>query len=163
MMKHLMIAVLAGVAAVQPAAAQNPTQIKAVKDGARACVGCNLFQADFAYLDVSGRDLAKARLRQADLTVITADRTNFDGADLSIANAFGARFEGASLRNANLETGAFVGAFFGGANFAGASLTGANFSGAELADARGLTRDQLATACGDGATTLPAGFTIPSC
>jgi uncharacterized protein YjbI with pentapeptide repeats len=56
-----------------------------------------------------------------------------------------------------------VGAHFGGANFTGARLDGANLSGAELADARGLTRAQLASACGDASTTLPTGLSLPAC
>jgi len=56
-----------------------------------------------------------------------------------------------------------VGAFLQGANFRNADLTGANFSGAELDRAGGLTQSQLNKACGDQATTLPAGLSIPAC
>jgi uncharacterized protein YjbI with pentapeptide repeats len=151
------------VMAAAPATAQNPTQIASVKAGAKACVACNLFQADFAYLELDGRNFAKARLRQADLTVATANGASFTGADLSIVNAFGARFSGARMNNANLADGTFVGAHFEGANLAGARLERANFSGADLSLAKGLSQIQLNQACGDANTSLPAGMTIPSC
>jgi len=32
-----------------------------------------------------------------------------------------------------------------------------------MAEARGLTRAQLASACGDASTTLPPGLTAPAC
>lgn len=133
-----------------------------VRDGA-ACAGCDLFQAELAYHDISGRDFSGSRLRQAELSLVTADRARFRRANLSIANVFGGRFSNADFTDANLERAIGVGGYFGGARFDGARIAGMNFSGAELADARGLTQAQLDTACGDGATTLPAGMTIPRC
>jgi uncharacterized protein YjbI with pentapeptide repeats len=47
--------------------AQNSSQIAKVRAGAN-CPGCNLFQADLSNLTLSGKNLAKARLRQADLS-----------------------------------------------------------------------------------------------
>jgi uncharacterized protein YjbI with pentapeptide repeats len=106
---------------------------------------------------------ALARIRQADFSLATADRTRFHGANLSLTNFFGARLSSADLSEANLEGTTFVGAYLGGAHMNGAVLTGANFSGAELESASGLTQAQLNTACGDATTTLPAGMTIPGC
>lgn len=172
------VAILAGVAAAlavpalfsAPAYGQTVTSeaqravtVQSVQQGRRACVSCDLFQARFSYLNLSGRNFAGARLRQADLDVATLDRARLTGADLSVANAFGARFTGANLTGANLESGNFVGAYFGGATFTRARLSGAVFAGADLSGARGLTQAQLNAACGDDATLLPRGLTIPAC
>jgi uncharacterized protein YjbI with pentapeptide repeats len=161
MLKHILAA--AALLVALPAAAQDPVQIEAVSNGRVNCAKCNLFQADFSYRDLHGRNFAGARLRQSELSLTEFDNANFAGANLSIANAFGARFAHANLSAADLRVGGFVGAYFGGANLKGAQLDGANFSGAELADAVGLTQAQLAKACGDNSTTLPAGLTIPRC
>jgi uncharacterized protein YjbI with pentapeptide repeats len=133
-----------------------------VRNGA-ACTRCDLFQADLSYRDLSGRDFSGARLRQAELSLVTADNSRFRGANLSLANMFGGRFSRADFTNANIERGALVGGYFGGARFAGAALTGANISGADMADAIGLTQTQLNNACGDATTTLPAGLRVPAC
>ena len=44
-----------------------------------------------------------------------------------------------------------------------ATLSGANFAGASLERARGLSQGRLNQACGDEATQLPPGLTIPHC
>jgi len=134
-----------------------------VRAGRAACAGCDLFQADLSYLDLTGRNFSGSRLRQADLSLSEADRARFHGANLSIANLFGGRFSHADFTNANLGRAVLVGAYLGGAHFNGAVLTEANFSGAELTHAVGLTQAQLNTACGDSSTVLPAGMTIPTC
>lgn len=131
--------------------------------GGASCAGCDLFQIDLAYQAVSGRDFSRARIRQADLSVAIADRTSFARANASLTNFFGARLTGADFTEANVSEATFVGAYLGGARFANAVLTGADFSGAEMGSARGLTQEQLNTACGDATTILPTGMTIPSC
>ncbi|MEQ1616958.1 MAG: pentapeptide repeat-containing protein [Terricaulis sp.] len=133
-----------------------------VRDGA-ACAGCDLFQAELAYHDISGRDFSGSRLRQAELSLVTADHARFRAANLSLANMFGGRFSRADFTEANLSHSIGVGGYFGGARFDNARIDGMNFSGAELANATGLTQAQLNTACGDANTTLPAGMTIPRC
>jgi uncharacterized protein YjbI with pentapeptide repeats len=144
------------------AAAQDAGQIARVQAG-QSCPGCNLFQAELAYLDLPGIDVSGARLRQANLALVTMNHARFDDANLSIANLFGGRFTGASFRNADLTRANLVGAYFGSADFSGATLNGATLSGAEMASARGLTQAQLSSACGDASTRLPAGLTVPSC
>lgn len=162
-MKRFVLAAAAAVAMASGALAQNATQIAQVQNGRSSCAKCNLFQAELTYLELSGRSFAGARLRQASLELSTADRTNFAGADLSYANLYGARATGANFTRANLSQAVLVGFYGHGANFAGANLTGANLSGAELGGAHGLTQAQLAKACGDSATQLPARLTIPAC
>lgn len=153
-----------------PAATGGPITSQAERDatalrvrGGESCVRCDLFQIDLAFQSIAGRDFSGARLRQGDLQLAIADRTRFHGANASLVNFFGARLGHADFSDANLEQAAFVGAYLGYARFDGAALTGANFSGAELTGARGLTQEQLNTACGDATTVLPAGMTIPAC
>jgi uncharacterized protein YjbI with pentapeptide repeats len=153
-----------------PRAADGPIVSQAERDvvaervrrGA-SCPNCDLFQIDLAYGNVAGRNFSGARIRQADLSLVTGDRARFTGANLSLTNFFGARLGHADFRDANLEGATLVGAYAGYANFSGAALTGANLSGAELEGAAGLTQAQLNTACGDAATRLPMGLTVPGC
>ena len=153
-----------------PSATGGPITNQAERDaiaervrGGASCANCDLFQISLAYQSVAGRNFSGARIRQADLSLATADRARVHGANMSLTNFFGARLSSADLSETNLEGATLVGGYFGGARFNGAVLTGANFSGADLADAVGLTQDQLNTACGDSTTTLPAGVTIPAC
>jgi uncharacterized protein YjbI with pentapeptide repeats len=153
-----------------PSATGGPITNQAERDAiasacvaAPACANCDLFQISLAYQAIAGRNFSGARIRQADLSLATADRARFHGANMSLTNFFGARLSSADLSDTNLEGATFVGAYLGGARMNGAVLTGANLSGAELASAVGLTQAQLNTACGDATTTLPAGMTIPSC
>lgn len=161
-MKHFAAALILIAAGLAPALAQNSSQIARVQGGA-SCPGCNLFQADLSYRDLPGVDLSGARLTQSNLSLSTMNRARFDGADLSISNLFGARFTGASFVSANLSRSVLVGVYFGSADLTGANLTDANISGAELHNTRGLTAAQLAGACGDAATRLPAGLSVRRC
>jgi len=157
------LAALVTVSAGFGAHAQDPGQIESVRNGAKSCTGCNLFQADFAYQSITDANLSGSRLRQGDMTAATMDRTNFSGANLSVVEAFGGRFTRASFANAHLSDASFVGAYLGYANFAGARMSGAVISGANLEGARGLTQAQLNEACGDSGTILPSGLRVPYC
>jgi len=155
--------VLAGALALAaPALAQNAAQIDHARAGA-SCPRCNLFQADFGGARLRGRNYSGARLRQADLSLSVMNRTSFAGADMRDVNAYGGVFSSANFAGADLTHATFVGTYLQGANFSGARLEGTNFSGAEMDRARGLTQRQLDAACGDEATTLPAGLRIRAC
>lgn len=156
------VLVLTTAAAALPAVAQNASQIVRVRGGA-SCAGCNLFQGGFSGLQARGLNLSGARLRQADLSLAVMNRTRFSNADLRDVEAYGGVFSGSSFAGANLTNASFVGAYLDGANFSGATLDGANFAGASLERATGLSQSQLNRACGDEATQLPAGRTIPHC
>ena len=153
-------AVLALMAA--PAIAQNAGQISSIRGGA-SCPACNLFQADFSNLEMRGRNFSGARLRQSNLRLATMNGANFSGADLRDVEGFGGLFTGSNFAGADLANSTWVGAYLGSSQFRGANLAGANFSGAEMDRASGLTQGQLDQACGDQATTLPAGLRIPLC
>jgi uncharacterized protein YjbI with pentapeptide repeats len=162
-MKLIALIVGAAVAlAALPALAQNAGQIGHARAGA-SCPGCNLFQADFGGARLEGRNFAGARLRQADLSASVMNHTSFARGDLRDVNAYGAVFSSADFAGANLANASFVGAYLQGSNFAGANLAGVNFSGAEMERARGLSQRQLEGACGDQATTLPAGLRLRRC
>lgn len=162
MKKQLAAFAALGALLIAPATAQDAGQIASVQAG-QSCAGCNLFQANLAYRDISNLNLRGSRLRQANLSLTTMDGTNFSGADLSVANLFGGRFTAASFRNANLSQAVLVGAYFGSADFSGATLTGVNLSGADLTTAHNLTQTQLSGACGDEYTRLPRGLQIRAC
>jgi len=161
-MKRVALFAALTAAIASPALAQNAGQIERARAGA-SCPHCNLFQADFANLELKGKNFAGARLRQADFSTAVMNRTSFAGGDLRDVNAYGAVLTGANFAGANLTNATFVGAYLEGANFRGARLEGVNFSGAELARAVGLTPSQLREACGDQATTLPRGLSIAPC
>jgi len=158
----LTLAAVLAAASALPASAQNAGQIGRVRGGA-GCPGCNLFQGDFSGLEARGINLSGARLRQADLSLAVMNRTRFSNTDMRDVEAFGAVFSSANFSGANMTNASFVGASLDGASFSGATLTGANFSGASLLRATGLTQGRLSRACGDQATRLPAGLSIPHC
>lgn len=156
----LTVAALAAIAL--PAFAQNAGQIARVRGGS-SCAGCNLFQGAFSGLEARGLNLSGARLRQADLSLTVMNRTRFSNADLRDVEAYGGVFSGSRFSGADLTNANFVGAHLDGTAFSGANLTGVNFSGASLRGATGLTQGRLDQACGDEATRLPDGLSIPRC
>ena len=162
-MKPIIAAVfLAAAATALPASAQNAGQIARVQGGS-SCAGCNLFQGSFSGLQARGLNLSGSRLRQADLSLSVMNRTRFSNADLRDVEAYGGVFSGSSFAGANLTNASFVGAYLDGANFSGATLSGTNFAGASLDRATGLSQARLNQACGDEATQLPPGLSIPRC
>jgi len=161
-MRKFLSAILLATALGVPAAAQNPVQVAHATRG-ESCPHCNLFQANFANVEVRGKTFAGARLRQSDFSAAVMKHVNLAGTDLRDLNAYGAVFTGSSLAGANMANASFVGAYLQGANLRGAHLEGVNFSGAEMSRAVGLTQSQLAQACGDATTTLPRGLRLKSC
>jgi len=161
-MKHVFkFGIIAAMLCPAPLLAQNAGHVENATGGA-SCPACNLFQADFSFKDMPGRNFAKAKMRQSNLSLSTMNNAKFDGADLSVSNMFGGRFSGAGFRYSNLQNATMVGGYFGGADFKGANLTGANLSGADLQTAR-INQAQLNKACGDQYTLLPARLTIKPC
>lgn len=118
--------------------------------------------------DLTGQDFAARRLAEASF-----GRATLDGADFAKAYMVRASLDGASAREAVfdravLERASLRGADLSGASLVGSDLTraaldGADLSGADLTGAIGLGEAQLATACGDAATVLPAGLLVASC
>lgn len=143
-------------------AARKATATRLVM-GEKACANCDLFQVDLSYQDLEDRDLTGARLRQADLSLSTVDRSRFAGANMSIVNAFGIRAEKADFSGVDFEDAVLVGGSFNGAKFVNAKLRNTNISGSDLSTTTGLTQAQLNEACGDAETRLPNGLVVPAC
>ena len=146
----------------QNEAARNATADK-LKAGNKACSGCDLFQVDLSYQELPGRDLSGARLRQADLSLSTFDKSKFTGANMSVVNAFGLKAESADFSKVDFADATLVGGWFGGSDFTAAKFDNANLSGSDFETAKGLTQSQLSTACGDASTKLPKGLKLPAC
>jgi uncharacterized protein YjbI with pentapeptide repeats len=77
---------------------------------------------------------------------------------MSFANFKGATFRGADLSGANLAH-----AILDGADVTGAVMSITSIKGTDLTRVRGLTQNQLDTACGDADTKVPAGMTVKIC
>lgn len=82
---------------------------------------------------------------------------------MSIVNGFGLRAEGSDFSKVNFTDATLVGGWFGGSDFSAATFDNANLSGSDFETARGLTKTQLNTACGDASTKLPKGLNLPAC
>jgi len=133
-MNRLVFLAVAGlVAGVGSTAALAVDQAKfdSLRNGAKACVWCDLSGAKLAKFKLTGVDLSGANLTGADLSGADLRNVNFTGADLTGVSVSGADFSGANL--------------------AGADIDQVDFSAAIMKDA------MLETANCDWATKLPAG------
>ena len=90
--------------------------------GEKACANCDLFQVDLSYQDLEGRNLTGARLRQADLSLSTFDKSKFAGANMSIVNGFGIRAEHADFSDVDFEDAVLVGGCSTASKFDNAKL-----------------------------------------
>jgi hypothetical protein len=101
--------------------------------------GGNLWDCDFAGMDLSGRDLQGANMERIDLT-----GANLSGADLSGVNLSNANLPGIDLSNVDLSNAILFQAKVDGADLSGAVLEGANLQLASLVNVKGLTDESLA-------------------
>jgi hypothetical protein len=115
--------------------------------------GADLSRGDLRRADLSRGDLRRANLTRANLTDADLSRGDLRGANLTDANLTRAKLAGANLIRANLS----------GANLTRTILTGAILTEADLLGSKGLTQEQLDTACGDHVTKLPPGLTLRKC
>jgi len=107
--------------------------------------------------DFGGARLTRANLEGANLSNAKAQFVDFREANLKHATLVGALLQGADFGKANLQH-----ADFARAELKGANLKGANLSGAQLNLANDLTQEQLESAFGDAATSLPFGLRAPT-
>ena len=115
----------------------------------------NLKGAYMEKADISGAYLVRANLWNARLHGSILNKADLNGAKL-----WGTNLEEADLQDANLNGASLCGANLKGAKLSGAileraDLTKTNLIGVDLKDAKGLTREQLATAFVDKTTNLP--------
>lgn len=120
--------------------------------------GANLQSAELHRADLEGAILSDADLRKASFFLADLSRADLRRADLEGAYLGGANLGQADLWLANLRD-----ALFREVDLTGANLRQADLSAADLNVAKGLTQDQLDRACGDEATQLPTGLTMPLC
>jgi uncharacterized protein YjbI with pentapeptide repeats len=114
----------------------------------------------FSAKDVSfeGAELQRTDFSRADLV-----RVNFEKSELGRATFGGARLEDVRFSLANLSRADFSGASFAGFSaFDRSILFLTRIEGADLSTATGLRQTQIDTACGDAATKLPPGLSVPA-
>jgi len=121
---------------------------------------------DFSEGDLSGLNLQKFRLREANFHESQLTNTNLKEADLSGADLSQSNLNGAILRDAVMVKAYMTYANLGGADLRGADLTeaylrhanlrGANLCGANLTDAK-VTPEQLEMAKTNWLTVMPNG------
>ena len=157
------------------ALAANPNDLKKVDNVGKfsTCSGCDLTGADLhgrllrlAILpgvnlggaNLNGADMAGALLWDSKLQGASFVFTNLSGAQMMNADASGANFTNAWLSHVQAQN-----AKFGTADFTGAHIRDMQLHGADISQVKGLDLKELARACGDSATKLPAGAYIPRC
>ena len=112
-----------------------------------------------AFVDsLEGLDLGGARMKGLNLDGVDLEDAILRGADLEKSRLREADFEHADLRGTDLKHTDLRGADFEGTRINGAELHGADLRGADLSLAVGLRARQLANACLDATTLLPAGL-----
>lgn len=105
--------------------------------------GISLAGADLKDLSLAGLDFDEADLARVDFEGAVLRGADFEDANLRFAD-----FKGADLRNTDMT----------GARLSGADLNHADLRGADLTGAKGISEDDLSTACMDATTRLPADF-----
>jgi uncharacterized protein YjbI with pentapeptide repeats len=150
----------------------SKAKLRGVAAEAVALVGANLEGADFTaasldFADLSGAAVGDANFRGASLrgailrNLRVAGSTgivDFTNADLEAVVLTSVRPIQLQLAGAKLQGAELAGVDFAGSDLSLAILDRANLAGANLAGTKGLTREQLATACaddGDGKTATP--------
>jgi len=108
--------------------------------------------------DVSFGSFSGAILRNADFSGVYGAGAIFVDSDLT-----GAAFEKADLTGVRFDRAILRGAAFNGANLQAAQFFGTRLQGADLSGALNLTTEQLAPACANESTKLPAGVAATRC
>jgi uncharacterized protein YjbI with pentapeptide repeats len=186
-MRRVLLALLGSVLLASPGQAFNDDDLKLLNQN-NAC-----YQCDLRDVVLSRRILHIVRLGNSDMTGAQLDRIEAYEADFSGANLTDADFSGArmtfsifvrtnltranlgdailnvtDMRQANLAGANLSRANLGSADLRGVDLTGAFLYGTilyrtKLIDAKGLTQEQLDTACGNETTRLPPGLVVRPC
>jgi uncharacterized protein YjbI with pentapeptide repeats len=131
--------------------------------------GADVTNADLSGADLHDTDLSGAKLTVADLHDANLSNANLSGAELIRTDLGSALMPNAGLNDANLSgadlSGAYLeegevrdpsgfrhlpSAYLTNANLRGVRLIDADLSGVDLNGAKGLTQEQLNTACGTG-------------
>ena len=118
----------------------------------------------FFRANLSGQDLSRRFLQQADFREAQVENANFYMADLAKASLTGANLAGANLAGANLTGADLRDAILIGANMIVADLNGAILNGANLLGTHNLTPEQINSAISNRDTQIDLEFetTLPS-
>jgi uncharacterized protein YjbI with pentapeptide repeats len=143
----------------------------------------SLVRASLARSDATGANFEKAEGYRADFSGIRANTASFLSAEVQRANFTGAQLKGVDFTKAELGRVIFYKALIGDTRFSMTNLSRATFhnatfdgpvdfdnafmfltriEGLDLTKATGLKQEQIALACGDGKTKLPAGLSVPT-
>ncbi|NVD39847.1 pentapeptide repeat-containing protein [Ensifer sp. HO-A22] len=120
-------------------------------------------RASFVRFSAKDVSFESAELQRTDFSRADLARVNFEKSELGRATFGGARLEDVRFSLANLSRADFTGASFAGfIAFDRSILFLTRIEGVDLSTATGLRQAQIDTACGDAATKLPAGLSVPA-
>lgn len=121
------------------------------------------YRTGFDNVSAVGASFALAELPRASFKGALLINANFEKAELGRADFSGAVLTGARFALANLSRAELGKAKFeGGLDFSRAFLFLTRIEGLDLSSSTGLEQEQIDLACGDAATKLPSGFTVPT-
>lgn len=118
---------------------------------------------DFRGVNLMGANLQGANLSEANLENVFLQEAILVNANLKQANLTNAHLQASKLKGADLEGASLVDASFAFATLENANLRDADLSGAYLRTCKGLTQEQLVSACGNEKTDLPQGLFVKPC
>lgn len=110
--------------------------------------------------EIEGLNLASAELKGFSLSGVSMEDVNLAGADLEEADLSSADFEDVDFRNADLKGANLSFASMEEVSLKGAELDHTDFRGVDMSDVAGLDEDELARACLDERTVLPADIAV---
>ena len=128
--------------------APDRTAVESIRAGHHDCPHCMLAGANLDNTCVKNGNLEGADFSNVHAVLMCMSYANFK--DVSFR---GADLAGANLAHANLD----------GADFTGATLAITSFKGTDLTKTKGLTQEQLDSACSDADTKVPAGLKAHIC
>ncbi len=107
----------------------------------------NLERANLSHVHWENVKFTNATLNNAIISESILKIVRFDNTKLIGANLTGVKMEGADLRWAEMEGANLSGAKMKGADLSGAKMKDADLGGAEMEGAKGLTQNQVNSAC----------------
>lgn len=120
------------------------------------------YRANFSDIEATGASFENAEMQRARFENANLANTDFTKADLGRAQFHGADITSSRFSLANLARVDFRAIKPSiGVDFDRAFLFVARLEGVDFSTATGLTQQQVDMACGDDATVLPAGLTMP--
>ena len=126
-------------------------------------VGARLDHIEAYEMDLSGANMTNADLSGARMLFSIFVRTNLTKANLGDAMLAVTDMRQANMAGANLSRANFGSADLRGVDLTGAFLYRTILYRTKLLYAKGLTQEQLDTACGNETTILPPGLVVRPC